>query len=346
MQNVLELVIWYKKNFRDLPWRATKDPYRIWLSEVILQQTRVEQGRRYYDAFLEKYPDIESLALADEQEVLKLWQGLGYYSRARNLHKTAKMITDRYHGKFPSEYKELIKLPGIGQYTASAILSFAFGKKYPVLDGNVYRVLARIYGIFLPVNGKKSEKHFLEVLNQMMDDVSPAVFNNAIMEFGAMLCKPSAPLCHLCPLISNCHAYRHKETGLLPVKRATRTRKLRYFNFVVLKFGEHLAYEQRTANDIWKNLWQFPLFESDRLLNTSELRKFAEERFGIQLRDYVRTSADIKHILTHQEIHARFTVLEAAGYPTQGKDTIRLLTNGERQKYPVPVLIENFLLSL
>jgi A/G-specific adenine glycosylase len=218
MENVLDLINWYKKNFRDLPWRSTNDPYKIWLSEIILQQTQVVQGLSYYHRFITEYPTVSLLAAASEDQVLRLWQGLGYYSRARNLHKTAKIIFTDYQGIFPNEKTDLLKLPGIGDYTASAIASFAFNKAHPAIDGNVFRVISRYYDIELPIDESATKKVFLDILQPMIEQTSPALFNNAMMELGATICKTDKPDCQICPLYIDCQSRIKNTIPLRPVK--------------------------------------------------------------------------------------------------------------------------------
>lgn len=346
MQNVLEIFNWYKKNLRDLPWRSTKDPYKIWLSEVILQQTQVVQGLKYYYKFISEYPDIVSLAQADEQEVLKHWQGLGYYSRARNLLATAKIITEQYHGKFPNEYAQLLKLPGIGEYTASAIMSFAYNKPYPALDSNVYRVVARLFNINLPVNHPSSKKVFMEILNEMIHNVDPSQFNNAMMEFGAMLCKPEQPACNECPVSYSCEALKNKNVHLLPVKLPKQKRKIRYFNYYYIQFKDSTYFQKRAEGDIWQNLYQIPMIETNNEVQESELLPLFESNLVKTPKYEVHKIQTKKHILTHQEIRANFIEIKLQTKPEFLVNDLIQLKILEQLNYPVPVLIENFLLSL
>jgi len=229
-----EIIRWYLQNKRDLPWRKTKDPYRIWLSEIMLQQTRVAQGLPYYEKFTEAFPTVYDLAKAEESQVLKLWQGLGYYSRARNLHYTAKDIVDNYNGQFPSTYKELLKLKGVGDYTASAIASICFDEVAPVVDGNVYRVLARYFNIDIPINSTAGVKKFKELAFEVIDHETPADFNQGIMEFGAVQCKPQSPYCIICPLHESCEGLKEQRVHMLPVKLKKTKVKHRWFNYIVV----------------------------------------------------------------------------------------------------------------
>lgn len=228
-----QIIEWYRTNKRDLPWRKTKNPYQIWLSEIILQQTRVEQGLSYYLKFIEKYPSIKDLANAPQDEVLKLWQGLGYYSRARNLHYTSKVITDKYKGEFPATYKEILDLKGIGEYTAAAISSFSFNLPYPVIDGNVYRVLSRVFDIDTPIDSTLGKKEFKELAYELINKNNPSEYNQAIMEFGALYCKPQSPDCENCIFTSTCLAFKTKKINELPVKSKKLKQKNRYFNYLV-----------------------------------------------------------------------------------------------------------------
>lgn len=360
MQNVLEIVTWYKNNLRDLPWRSTKDPYKIWLSEIILQQTQVNQGLKYYYAFIEQYPDIQSLANADEQEVLKLWQGLGYYSRARNLLKTAVLVTDKYQGVFPNTMEEILKLPGIGQYTASAILSFAYNLPYPALDGNVFRVLSRLYNIHLPINDQKNRSAFLDILNEMIQGVDPAQFNNAMMELGAMVCKSDNPKCGICPVSAYCQSKALGNTSQLPVKTAKAAKKKRYFNFFYIKYNDGFYLIKRNESDIWQNLYQLPLIETaydidinDEFSELKDVLTKLKEVNQLLWKEILDSGAcnlgylnSKKHLLTHQEINAKFFEVNCTEQPTFKLENCIWVNADSRQNYPLPILIEKFLLSL
>ncbi len=353
MQNVLEIVNWYKNNLRDLPWRSTKDPYRIWLSEVILQQTQVNQGLKYYYAFLEQYPDIQSLANADEQEVLKLWQGLGYYSRARNLLKTAVLVADKHHGIFPNTMEEISKLPGIGQYTASAILSFAYNLPYPALDGNVFRVISRLYNIRLPINEQKNRPVFLEILNEMIQGVNPAEFNNAMMELGAMVCKPDNPKCVICPVSTFCLAKELGSASQLPVKAAKAAKKKRFFNFFYIKYNDGYYLIKRNEKDIWQNLYQLPMLETANELDITDVFDLVDKVKSLFQREILSSGNfsmkylnSRKHLLTHQEINAIFFEVNLNEQPLFKNNTTLFVNADSLQNYPLPILIEKFLLSL
>ena len=353
MQNVLEIVNWYKNNLRDLPWRSTKDPYRIWLSEVILQQTQVNQGIKYYYAFLEQYPDIQSLANADEQEVLKLWQGLGYYSRARNLLKTAVLVADKHHGIFPNTMEEISKLPGIGQYTASAILSFAYNLPYPALDGNVFRVISRLYNIRLHINEQKNRPVFLEILNEMIQGVNPAEFNTAMMELGAMVCKPDNPKCVICPVSTFCLAKELGSASQLPVKAAKAAKKKRFFNFFYIKYNDGYYLIKRNEKDIWQNLYQLPMLETVNELDIRDVFDLVDKVKSLFQREILSSGNfsmkylnSRKHLLTHQEINAIFFEVNLNEQPLFKNNTTLFVNADSLQNYPLPILIEKFLLSL
>ena len=266
------LIYWYLQNNRELPWRKSKNPYFIWLSEIMLQQTRVAQGMAYYLKFTETFPTIFDLANADESTVLKMWQGLGYYSRARNLHFTAKQVANDLNGVFPSTYKELIKLKGIGDYTASAIASICFNEPNAVVDGNVYRVLSRYFGIKTAINSSAGIKEFKILAQTLLDTSQSGTYNQAIMDFGALHCKPQNPLCETCPFADSCVAFEKNLTKELPVKEKKIKVRNRYFNFMVIKTAdEKTILSERKGKGIWQGLYQFPLLESDKIIDKEEL---------------------------------------------------------------------------
>ena len=337
-----KLIDWYLQNKRDLPWRLTKDAYKIWLSEIMLQQTRVAQGLDYFKTFENHFPTVFDLAKADEQLVLKLWQGLGYYSRARNLHYTAKYIVEYHDGKFPSEFSEIKKLKGVGDYTASAIASIAFDKPHAVVDGNVYRVLSRVFGIDTPINSTEGIKEFKSLAQSLIDTNQPGKYNQAIMEFGAMQCKPKNPNCEDCPLQDMCIAFEKKQIDQLPVKLKKTKVRNRYFNYlVVLSSDGKTILNQRTQKGIWQNLYEFPLIESEsisnekKILTTEEFKNYKFENFDLSL--YNKTP--IVHKLSHQHLHTQFWILEIQN------DRNSNINWEEIDNYPVPVLIANFLKS-
>ena len=335
-----KILLWYAENKRTLPWRRTKDPYRIWLSEIMLQQTRVAQGLPYYTGFTERFPTVHDLATAPEEQVLKLWQGLGYYSRARNLHATAKIVVDEYAGEFPKTYKGLLKLKGVGDYTASAIASICFDEPEPVVDGNVYRVLARYYGVESPINSTEGIKFFKQLAREVMDAINIGDYNQGIMEFGAIQCTPKKPDCDVCPLNNGCVALQKKQIERLPVKlKKTRIRN-RYFNYLVLIDPKNkTVLKQRRGRGIWQGLWEFPLLESERKIELSEVM----ERYGnvVDLNEepefYQFNQNDIVHKLSHQHLHTKFWILRTE---TDLKDAIYFNTLVD---YPVPVLIADFI---
>lgn len=310
MSLIDDVIVWYKQYKRDLPWRSTTDAYTIWLSEVIMQQTRVDQGLPYFHKFLESYPTVSDFAAASEDEILNHWQGLGYYSRGRNMHKTANMVMEEHAGYFPTEYDKLIKLKGIGEYTAAAISSFSANEARAVVDGNVFRVLARYFGIDEPINTSKAKKLFTNLANEVIDCLDPATSNQALMEFGALQCTPRKPLCSICPLQLTCNAFQNNLVDKLPVKLKKTGSKNRYFNyFVVIKEGEILL-NKRGANDIWENLHELPLVETDYFVDSLTLMN--EPVVKNTFSNGVITGVHIakKHVLSHQNIHAQFLVIE------------------------------------
>ncbi len=332
------LIYWYLQNKRDLPWRKTKDPYAIWLSEIILQQTRIEQGLSYYLNFLEKFPTIFDLAKADEQTVLKLWQGLGYYSRARNLHYSANYVVNKLDGKFPKTYRDLLELKGVGDYTASAIASICFDEPTAVVDGNVYRVLARYFGIKTPINSTKGGKEFKRLAQELIDHKQPGTFNQALMEFGARQCKPQNPNCNICPLNAGCAALEKNMVDQLPVKEKKLKIRKRHFNYLVVD-GEAKLLQKRVGHGIWQNLYEFPLLESDREVDAIEFVKssffsnlFQNEKVSLKLFN----QQPIIHKLSHQHLHIKFWIV------TSKKSFKNAISWNSFELYPVPVVIANF----
>jgi A/G-specific adenine glycosylase len=300
----IKVTSWFQENKRDLPWRHTKDPYTIWLSEIILQQTRVAQGLPYYYRFLEQLPTVHDFAKAPQEEILRLWQGLGYYSRARNMHTTAKLIVEKYDGKFPDNYNELVKLKGVGPYTGAAIASFAFDEAVPVVDGNVFRVLSRVFGIETDIASSPARKEFTELAQSLIPENAPADFNQAIMEFGALQCTPQKPNCMFCPLQTECYAFQHEAQSQLPVKLKKTKVRNRYFNYFAIQKGKEFVMNKRPENDIWSGLYEFYLLETEEentalddiqddfineLLLSGEVNQLVESK---------------KHILSHQRIFA------------------------------------------
>lgn len=295
---------WYLENGRSLPWRETRDPYKIWISEIILQQTQVKQGLEYYHNFIQKFPDVRALAKATETELMQQWQGLGYYSRARNIHHAAKTIVKEYNGLMPQTYKKIRTLKGIGPYTAAAIASFAFDLPYPVVDGNVYRFLSRLYAIETPIDTTEGKKFFSALADQLLDRADPATHNQAIMEMGALICKPSNPGCNECPVSSFCKAFATGSQKRLPVKLKKITRKKRFLHFLVLQKENKTIIQKRSQKDIWQGLYQFPLIESAKKATKNQIIESINEITGIKVT--VIKVLEKKHLLTHQELHTTF----------------------------------------
>ena len=313
------LIKWYEANKRELPWRDISDPYRIWISEIILQQTRVNQGLSYYLRFIERFPDVKALAIANEDEVLKYWQGLGYYSRARNLHKTAQIIAEKYKGKFPNSYTDIVLLKGIGAYTAAAVCSFAYNQAYAVVDGNVYRVLSRLFAIETPIDSNKAKKEFSELATNMLDKSKPGIHNQAIMEFGALQCIPVQPDCNACPFQKTCKAYKLDLVDKLPIKASKTKVRERFFNYFLIQYQTKIYIQKRTEKDIWQNLYELPLIESNKLFEPEEIgtNDFLTNIENIEISS---TTSNFKHILSHQRIFARFfavTVSDKNNYINQ-----------------------------
>lgn len=334
------IINWYSENKRDLPWRRTANPYYIWLSEIILQQTQVKQGTPYYKAFVKTFPTVFDLANADEQTVLKLWQGLGYYSRARNLHTAAKYIVDEYNGEFPNTYANIIKLKGVGDYTASAIASIAFGETTAVVDGNVYRVLSRFFGIDTPINSTAGIKEFKALATTLIDPKQPATFNQAIMEFGAQQCKPKNPYCIVCPLQSGCVALQKNKVLEWPVKLKKTKVKNRYFNYlVVISADKKILLEQRTKKGIWQNLYQFPLIETKKSIDISEFEALTNDIAILKNTTFefsLFNSIDKVHKLSHQHLHTKFWIVEVDKSLNKG------ISISDLKAYPIPALIRDF----
>ncbi len=338
------VVEWYKINKRELPWRETKDPYFIWLSEVILQQTRVNQGLPYYKKFIEAFPTVIDLAKAPEQKVLRHWQGLGYYTRARNLHKCAKEVVSKYNGTFPSTFEKLKTLPGIGDYTAAAIASIAFAKPVAVVDGNVYRVLSRIYGIETPVNSPQGKKVFTELANKLITATAPDLHNQAVMEFGALFCTPANPSCDACPFKTTCVAHRNSIQQVLPVKIPSKKARKRYFYYFAIQKGQSLLMKTRSEKDIWQGLSDFYLIEQKRPADPEKL--LSEDKMLKKLlgkRGVAEISGIYKHVLSHQVIFSRFIQFKVSGNPTLNASGLKFYSQKKISELPKPVLISRFL---
>ncbi|WP_234988441.1 A/G-specific adenine glycosylase [Hymenobacter daecheongensis] len=339
---------WYPRHRRDLPWRHTQDPYAIWLSEVILQQTRVKQGLPYYLDFITTYPTVHDLAAAPEDEVLRHWQGLGYYSRARNMHHTAQQVVREYDGKFPDTYTELLKLRGVGQYTAAAIASFAFGEKVAVLDGNVYRVLARVFGITADIAAPASRKQFQTLADALIPAAAPAEFNQAIMEFGAIQCTPVKPDCLFCPLQQHCFAFQHGMVQELPVKSKAKASRTRYFHYLVLRHGETVYLKKRGPKDIWQGLYDFALTETDAAELPPMALLDAVESLGGQLATdrAAEPVQALRHVLSHQKVEAKFHPVwlrQPLAQPALQAAGLAAFTATEAHDLPKPILIANYI---
>jgi len=345
-----QITHWYHLHKRNLPWRTTKNPYAIWLSEIILQQTRVDQGLAYYEKFLAKWPDVFSLANASEQEVLLMWQGLGYYSRARNMLQTAKDIALNYNGEFPSDYHKLLSFKGVGPYTAAAVSSISFKGACPVIDGNVIRVLSRIFGVTEAVDSVTGRKRIEELAFLLLDHNDPGTYNQAIMEFGALQCVPSSPDCEKCIFKDQCYARHAQAVKLLPLKEKKTKVTLRYFNYLVLSWevggvGKTII-RKRLRDDIWKGLFEFPLVETtdetdfERLQHLPDFVKIAgTTRFHL-----IKQSITRKHVLSHQKIFARFYHLHFDDpIDLMDENNISLISQNELQSYPLPRLIDRYL---
>ena len=334
------LLAWYLQNKRDLPWRNTTDPYPIWLSEIMLQQTRVAQGLPYYLSFMEAFPTVFDLANADEEHVLKLWQGLGYYSRARNMHQTAKIIAHDFNGIFPNNYTDLLKLKGIGQYTAAAIASFAFNEAVPVVDGNVFRVLARYLNVETDIASAAAKKEFTALAKELMPHDNPALFNQAIMEFGAMQCTPKNPNCNQCVFNSSCAALQKGLVGQLPVKLKKTKVTNRYLNYVVLlDHANNTQINKRTEKGIWHNLYEFPIIETEMELDFDAISNLISTKFGdLNIESIVQYNPNmVIHKLSHQKLHINF-------YRVQVRDEITAgIPSNQIKKYPFPIVIYNFI---
>jgi A/G-specific adenine glycosylase len=336
-----KLIFWYLKNKRDLPWRRSVNIYHIWISEIILQQTQVKQGLKYYERFIRTFPTIFDLARSDEESILKLWQGLGYYTRARNLHYTANYIVDNFNGNFPETYKDLIKLKGIGDYTASAIASICFDEPTAVVDGNVFRVLSRYFGLDIPINSSKGKIYSKDLAQKLIDKKRPGTFNEALMEFGALLCKPKNPECSSCPFNNNCLGLKSGMVEKYPVKINKIKIKKRFFNYVVLSDNHNkIQIIKRQNNEIWKNLYEFPLIESSREINLEKLitlEKFKSITKEVPYSISLFNENKIVHKLTHQHIYTKFWLVKVYIDNKHG------ISWDEFENYPVPTLIQNFI---
>jgi A/G-specific adenine glycosylase len=333
---------WFDAEKRDLPWRKTKDPYRIWISEIILQQTKVAQGLDYYQKITSSFPDVYQLASASEESVLKHWQGLGYYSRARNMHAAANRIVEDYGGIFPASYEELIKLPGVGPYTAGAVASIAFNKAEPVVDGNVYRVLSRLFGIHTPIDSTAGQKEFRALAREIIDEKRPGDFNQSLMELGARICVPVSPKCDICPVSGSCFAHHNHITKALPVKSPRKTPKPIWLHYFLIRADEGIIIKKRTGKGIWKNLYDFPCIEHERKMPLNEwIQEFFETYSIPKSTSQVVSIIEIEHILTHRKIFATFYEIEASPPSKLPADHI-VIPIDQFGNYPVSRLIDIF----
>ena len=335
------LIQWYLQNKRDLPWRKTTNPYPIWLSEIMLQQTRVAQGMPYFLSFTTAFPTVFDLAGAREEQVLKLWQGLGYYSRARNLHKTAQYIATELSGVFPETYNDLLKLKGVGTYTAAAIASFSYNEAVPVVDGNVFRVLARYFDVEIDIAQASAKKEFAALAFELMPKDNPATFNQAIMEFGALQCVPKSPNCSICVFKESCAALQKNKVDQLPIKSKNVKVRNRYFNYLVLEDETgNTVIQKRTDKGIWHNLYEFPLMETEKEEDYDAIASHIQTNFSNQyqvksLLEYNEKS--ILHKLSHQHLHVKFWKVKIEGRIENGIDAETLRT------FPFPIVIHNFI---
>jgi A/G-specific adenine glycosylase len=340
------LLKWHKKeNTRIMPWKGEKDPYKIWLSEIILQQTRVEQGWAYYERFLAAWPTVEDLARAPHQKVFKLWEGLGYYNRCRNLIDTAKRITTNYKGQFPTSYEAILELKGVGPYTASAIASFAFGLPHAVVDGNVERVLSRYFGISAPVDNPAGKKLYASLAASLLYHPDPGMYNQAIMDLGAVVCKPRSPLCSVCPLRKECQACKHNWTTILPVKEKSKEKRQRWFYYFILETTDgKILIRQRKEKDIWEGLYEFVLWETDRPLSEKKLSgtAIASELLDGRSLTVRHISKIYKQELSHQTIRGQF-IFAGLGGPRTALKGYRLVTRKKIGSYAFPGFINAWL---
>ncbi|HRG00294.1 MAG TPA: A/G-specific adenine glycosylase [Bacteroidia bacterium] len=337
------LITWYKKNKRDLPWRNTKDPYKIWLSEIILQQTQVVQGLNYYIKFVENFPTVIDLAEAPEDKIMRLWQGLGYYSRARNLHAAAKAIKLNHKGVFPKTYESIKELKGVGDYTAAAVSSFAYNLPHAVVDGNVYRVLARLFNVDTAINSTQGKKEFQLLADEILNKKQAGLHNSAMMEFGALWCKPQNPKCEECPLQSQCLAFEKNTVSSLPVKDKKIKIKNRYLHYFVFNYKDSVYIQKRTAKDIWQNLYQFFLIETGTPTEATTILKDKQLKKLVKEIEVISITPVKKHILSHQHLHAVFYEVKIKA-PITSKSLLKI----KRDKlidYALPQLINKYLKS-
>lgn len=340
-----KLLLQWNKNFniRAMPWKGEKDPYKIWLSEIILQQTRVDQGLKYYHRFIENFKDIYQLAAAPEKEVFKLWEGLGYYSRCRNLIATARHIAETKKGVFPDTYEDILKLKGIGPYTAAAIASFAYNMPHAVIDGNVFRLLSRVFGIAIPIDSLKGKRVFTKLANDLLDKDNPAHYNQAIMDFGATVCKPVAPLCNTCVFNKHCEAYKHNSVSSLPVKEKMIRQKARFFYFFIIEYKKKIAVRERLEKDIWQHLYEFPIIEANSNAETETAIANTIRKGWLQDPGNVNSiSGPFQQKLTHQTIKAFFIKVSPAKKPLLDTGFV-WVTKETMRTIPFPKIINSYI---
>ncbi len=340
------LLNWAQALERPMPWRGEKNPYLVWLSEIILQQTRVEQGMSYYLKFKAAFPRVKDLAAAPADEVMKLWQGLGYYSRARNLQAAAKYIMEKHQGVFPSSYQEIIQLKGVGPYTAAAIASLAFNQPYAVVDGNVFRVLSRIFGIKTPIDSTKGKKEFTAIAQALLDEHRPGEYNQAMMDFGATVCLPKKPKCRNCPFQSHCFAFKENAVQELPFKEKKIVRKDRFFQYLIFQSEAKTLLQKRMKKDIWKNLYQFPLIESagpDISLKNLSDQDFFNQLINGQQYELIGRSPIFRQTLTHQNIIATFWSFELTDVTPLSEESLRWVERSKLSEFAFPKIIDCFL---
>ncbi len=341
-----KLMDWFAASHRPLPWKGEKDPYIIWLSEIILQQTRVEQGLPYFKRFVDRYPTVEDLAGASQDEVLKLWEGLGYYSRARNMHAAAQYIAHELNGKFPDTYESILQLKGVGPYTAAAIASFAYGLPHAVVDGNVFRVLARFFGIETPIDSTEGKKQFARLAENLLEEQHPGRYNQAIMDFGAILCSPKKPLCPTCPLKSKCQALQTKKVQQLPVKTKKIQRRTRFFHYLVINEKDQVLIKKREQKDIWRNLYDFPMIERTELYREPERILSVLQDENAPLPSSYRLgqiSPPYQQLLTHQKIVAVFIEIHAEKGLLNDPVPLKKVERKNLTKFAFPKLIDCYL---
>ena len=333
-----------EKNDRQMPWKGENDPYKIWLSEIILQQTRVEQGMKYYTNFIKKFPDINKLARTSDEKIFKMWEGLGYYSRCRNLIATARHISNKCNGKFPDTYEEIKTLKGVGPYTAAAISSFAFNLPYAVVDGNVFRVLARVFGINRPVDTTEGKKYFASLADELLDKKQPGSYNQAIMDFGAVVCKPVSPVCSDCVFKKSCFAFLNKKVNELPLKKKRISIRKRWFYYLILELKNEIAIRKRKGKDIWQDLYEFPLIETVNECDTKTILQKAEKQKLVLKKGYELSSVSplFKQQLSHQMIAGRFLNLSVKKKPQLNNDWQWIMKN-KFKKYSFPQFINQYL---